>query len=333
MKEAPLNPPENNLGPGVVESDVIDAVTRSGYPLQTIVGERLRSDFLFVQDEWGFIDRDTGEARALDLAATKWLWDADNQPRVRPELTLLVECKKSELPYVFFLRSREPILGVPLVVGPRGTKVTLTTDDDRSRYTLGVLAALGLDAHDFAAKPPHAITFSRAVRKGQALDLSGSDAYNSVLLPLLKAMLFFEKTRSGQPSWYSDLQLVVGVGVLDAPMVGVSVAKGQTRFELVPWVRGARHESYETTSPFEQHRLFGVDLVHRSFLDAFLADHLLPFAYDFGTRVLARQPVILSGQGHAKGLGSGSRGDALYQTLKERPPAASLRRFWRLRRD
>jgi len=278
VKQTPTNPPENDLGGGVVDADVVDAVARSGYPLQTIVGERLRSDFLFVQDEWGFIDRDTGEARSLDLAASRWLWDPDNQPRVRPELNLLVECKRSELPYVFFLRPGRPILEFPMVVGQRGTKVTLTTDDDRSSYTLGVLAALGLDAQDFVAKPPHAITFSRAVRKGQMLDLSGSDAYNSVLLPLLKAMLFFEKTRSGQAAWYSDLHLVVGLGVFDAPVVGVSVAKGQTEFELVPWIRAVRHESYETRSPFEQHRLFAIDLVHRSFLDAYLVEHLLPFA-------------------------------------------------------
>lgn len=43
----------------MADSDVIDAMTQSGYPLQTIVGERLRTDFLFVQDEWGFVDRDT----------------------------------------------------------------------------------------------------------------------------------------------------------------------------------------------------------------------------------------------------------------------------------
>lgn len=48
----------------MADSDVIDAMTQSGYPLQTIVGERLRTDFLFVQDEWGFVDRDTVSARA-----------------------------------------------------------------------------------------------------------------------------------------------------------------------------------------------------------------------------------------------------------------------------
>jgi hypothetical protein len=327
-----MNPLENKLGPGLTDSDVIGAVTQSGYPLQTIVGERLRSDFLYVQDEWGFIDRDTGKSRALDLAAHRWLWGPE-QPRVRPELTLLVECKQSELPFVFFLRSSGPILRSPLVVGERGTKITLTTDDERSTWNLDVLAALGLDTHDFSVMAPHAITFSRAVRKGKELNPSGSDAYSSLLLPLLKAMIFFEKTRSGPPTSYSDLHLVIAAGVLDAPMVGVSVAKGQTEYELVPWVRAVRHESYETTSPFEQQRLFAVDLVHRAFLDTYVSDHLLPFADEFGKRVLARQAVILSAKGHAKGLGSGSHGDALYQTLTERPQGDAVRRFWRPRRQ
>ncbi|MDQ3823189.1 MAG: hypothetical protein M3321_08110 [Actinomycetota bacterium] len=327
MDQAVDNPASNILGPGIADADLIEAVRRSGYPLQTVVGEQLQADFR-VQDEWGFIDRDTGEARALDLAASKWLWGPD-QPRIRPELNLLIECKQSELPYVFFLRGKGPILRSPLVVGGRGTEVTLTTDDDRSSYRLDVLSALGVDGHDFASTPRHAVTFSKAVRKGKGLDLSGSDAYTSLFLPVLKAMLFFEKTHAGPPKWYSDLHLVVGVGVLDAPIVGVSVANQQPTFELVPWVRALRHESYETTSPFERHRLFAIDIVHSAFLDRYVSEHLIPFARVFGERVIAKQALLLAEKGYARGLGRGARGDALYETLEERPPGDRVRRLWR----
>jgi hypothetical protein len=62
-------------------------------------------------------------------------------------------------------------------------------------------------------------------------------------------------------------------------------------------------------------------------------NHLLPFADEFGKRVLARQRVILAGEGHATGLAAGSQGDALYHTLAVRPRAEVIRRFWRPRRN
>jgi hypothetical protein len=332
LKSAPTNPGENQLGAGVVETDVIDAVVESGYPLQTIVGERLRADFELVQDEWGFIDRDTGEARALDILAGSWLW-GPSQPRVRPELAVLVECKQSELPYIFFLGGAGPILGSPLVVGSRGTTISLTTDDDRSTYSLDLLRALGLDSHPFCMEPPHAINFSRAVRKGKGLALSGTDAYSSLLLPLVKALVFFEKSRTGEPRWYSDLYLTIGLGVIDAPMIGVTVSSGKADYQLIPWARAIRHESDEAATGLEGNRFFAVDVIHRAFLDRYLSEHLLPFAREFGDRVLAQQAVILSGEGFAKGLGAWTKGDALYETLTERPRADTVRRFWRPRRD
>lgn len=94
--------------------------------------------------------------------------------------------------------------------------------------------------------------------RGRNSPFSGSDAYSSVL-PTLEAMLFFEKTRSGPPMLYSDLHLVVGVGVLDAPMVGVSVAQGRTSLSSScgsarSGMSLTRPVSVRTTSPLRDRR-------------------------------------------------------------------------------
>ena len=110
MKAIPNNPPTNKLGSGLTEADVLDAVSKSGYPLQTIIANFLRPQF-HVQEEWSYDDKDTHEPRTMDILAEKWLWDINQeQPRVRPALDLLVECKQSALPYVFFLSSSKPLV-------------------------------------------------------------------------------------------------------------------------------------------------------------------------------------------------------------------------------
>jgi hypothetical protein len=194
----------------------------------------LRREF-FVRDEWGYVDRDTADGRTLDLYAERPLWDFDDQPRIRPELNLLVECKQSDLPYVFFLAPTRPHADFPLVVGTYSQGITLATDDDRSSWSLPVRTVLGLHELPFATDPPVCTTFSRAVRKGKDLELSGSDAFHGLVLPLLKALDFFERTRAPRAALHhSDLHLALALGVLDAPMIAVTVSGEEPAYELVP---------------------------------------------------------------------------------------------------
>jgi hypothetical protein len=80
MKESPENPTSNALGSGLQPLQVEQAVERSGYPLQTIVAQRLLNNF-HVTEEWSFVDRSDGKHRSLDLFAYKQL---TNNPVIRP---------------------------------------------------------------------------------------------------------------------------------------------------------------------------------------------------------------------------------------------------------
>lgn len=97
MKEAQGNPKTNAIGAGITDEDVLVAIKKSGYPLQTIIASNLRPEFQ-VQEEWSYIDRDTDDLRTIDILAQRDLYDIKKkQPRVRPQLALLVECKQSLL--------------------------------------------------------------------------------------------------------------------------------------------------------------------------------------------------------------------------------------------
>ena len=93
MKASKDNPKSNHLHPGITDIDIDTAIKKSGYPLQTIITNKLRETF-YCQEKWSFIDNKTNENRSIDIMAQMNLYDYNNQPRVRPILNLLIECKK-----------------------------------------------------------------------------------------------------------------------------------------------------------------------------------------------------------------------------------------------
>lgn len=80
MKTIDNNPPSNVLGPGITEDSLKSAISNSGYPLQTIVADYIRTELnavlewpYSIQQEWAYIDKDTGEHRAIDIFAVAYL--------------------------------------------------------------------------------------------------------------------------------------------------------------------------------------------------------------------------------------------------------------------
>lgn len=155
------------LGAGITEPDLASAIQHSGYPLQTVIANSLRSSFT-VQDEWGYIDRDTKELRTVDIFAQRSLYDIHGeQPRVRPILNLLIECKQSDLPYVFLLSPNQPSLReFPVIAGLAQDEIKVTTDDSASTWNFSHIDLLGLETHQFFHEPNYCYTLSKCVRKG-----------------------------------------------------------------------------------------------------------------------------------------------------------------------
>jgi hypothetical protein len=97
----PGNPSRNRIPIGIKEQTLIDSIEKSGYPLQGVVANKLLTRAFHVTEEWGYADRDTHDARSLDVAAYHGL-GSERAAAVNPCLFLLIECKRSTHPYVFF---------------------------------------------------------------------------------------------------------------------------------------------------------------------------------------------------------------------------------------
>jgi hypothetical protein len=304
MKSAPENPASNKLPAGVSDEQVHVAISKSGYPLQTIVSTHLRPNF-HVQEEWSYIDSES--LRTIDILATRDLYNARGSSyRIRPTLNLLIECKQSDLPYVFFLSDNKAMSRqFPLIAGLSHDEITLKTDETKSTYTLSILAALDMWKHPFISKAAvHSATLSKCVRKGSELELSGSDPFNSLVIPILKAMQHFKRAESPpKTARYFDCHIAFGIGVLDAPMIGVRITEKGEESLLTPWIRLMRHESYESEDWTKRSTLYVVEILHKDYFPQYVNEHLLPFAEEFSALALKHHEEIASGRGFASGLG------------------------------
>jgi hypothetical protein len=296
MQGGPTNTPENVLGAGINDQQVLDAVRKSGYPLQTIIASSLQMDFK-VQEEWSFVDDDCGKLRTLDIWASRRMFNLRNetQPFVRPTLDLLIECKQSDLPYVFFVSATQPQLReFPYFAGLAQDRIVIKTDDDPSTYTETILGALSLSEHPFvrdAAEP--CMTFSKCVRQGNKIELSGTDAFQKTVLPLMKALQYFKKQeRPPTTARYFDCHIPLAIAVIDAPMIAARIQNNVTSLSLTPWVRIVRHEAVDPAPFYDRIQTFG----------KYLQQHALPFALQFTPLAIKHHVELSTGKGFASGM-------------------------------
>jgi hypothetical protein len=279
MDQHPENPQANQIPTGIDEAKLLDAVRASGYPLQSVVARELSSQFTVVE-EWGYTDRTTKEHRSLDIYAFREL--GSDQEGVKPRLHLLVECKRSDMPFVFFPPGvHRPAWDFPEILG-------------LGRFSLGLGNNTTQDASpaEFfcAAELPFvvsggriAVAFTRSERKSSALELSGQVPFNKVILPLASAM---EQLRQMFGRGSTSPVVALALCVVDAPMLIASGTPEAPRLCLDPWVRVLHQETVQDVHHW-QRRHYTVDFVHRAFLRSFLDTHVLPFGDAIAARLRA----------------------------------------------
>jgi hypothetical protein len=332
MDSVSNNPKTNALAAGLSDSDVSAAITSSGYPLQVVVAQQLQQSGYYVQQEWSYVDSDSGSLRAIDAVASKELWDyKKGQPRTRPALALIIECKQSPLPYVFFSSGKPRRAShFPLVAGLAHDDVIVGTDDNQSTWSFSIVTTLSLDHDAFlVTDPPFASnTFSKCVRKGNTLELSGSDIYSSVVLPLLKCARHFKSVEHPvDTAYYFDLHVTIPIAVIDAPLIAVEVETAAHKLTLTPWVRLYRHEYLGSAARFDREQVLAIDVVHKDFLSHYLSNHLQPFAERVAGLAMKHADVLADGEGFVPGMGKGWREiEKRLQTIPEGQPRPRQKR-------
>ena len=256
------NPPQNTLPKNLPWDRLQESVARSGYPLQSVVAAQLKGVFA-VTEEWGFPDRTTDEHRTLDVFAYKKL-SQKNLSGVQ----------------LLGLAEDDFVFGGPCVCA-----------------SFARVAGRGGDSGtgaDTSAKVRRA-----SGQKVKGLRLTGSDAYQGILLPLISAFHHQQsRPRAGGSSVYPSLTLAVCV--VDAPMILAQGSPEELELSLAPWIRLVRQEPGKESWGFSR-RHYVVDFVHRYALQEFI-EEALRFADVFTERVFHHARVLAQGQGFVNEL-------------------------------
>ncbi|WP_143589934.1 hypothetical protein [Streptomyces africanus] len=320
------------LKAGVTGEAILDAIRRSGYPLQAQISNILEvaiTDMEMrtrIQEEWAYLDKDSDTVRALDIFAEIYLTDDTTTKRTfTPHLHMLIECKQSELPYIFFLRNSPPGLSAefPEIAGiKRDLKMFRKIDaiDPLGEHSVALSVYDALAFYDFPTfeKPPfYAISLAKAARRGGSkLELTGEDAYRSLTLPLLKAADHLKSILrgAGKPSTPPRCSLVAPVAVVDAPMIGVLYHEGRNLMISLPWVRmsylepGNERDGWggRTDSDVRHY-----DVIHKDFLKQYTRA-LVRDSKAAALRIEENSTVVMTGVGILPG-----REDDEYAILEE----------------
>jgi hypothetical protein len=312
MEELSGNPTSNRLPPGIGEDELLGAVAKSGYPLQTVIARILAGKDWSVTEEWSYFDSDTGDPRTLDVRGRRRLQSQEqsNERAFHPSLDLLIECKQSDLPYVFFGAASPAIVETfPRLVG-LPLQVNLQGDTPGLHWSVSALRALGGTDESFVASPPAvASSFARAERAGKNIRLSGEETYRGLVEPILKATEYYaSRHRYNPPDTALQCRVTAPLAVLDAPMVLVETHGEAPELQYAPWVRVLRHESppADRRNTWRAERLLALDAVHRDFLEPYLGTNLEPFTRELVSRLNALRHLILGRDLYVFGLERGS---------------------------
>jgi hypothetical protein len=310
VKEATDNPSSNRLQSGISETQLAEATSRSGYPLQLRVAQEL-APFFSVAEEWGYIDRDTKEPRSLDIFAYRSLM-IDPQSAFHAELVALIECKRSDLPFVFFESAIQDVPSdYPAIVGFRRRRMELHKPGSGYREVTPSELLCFRDFPFVQKGPPLSRTLVKAERSGQNVDLSdvrasksgnavnmsGEVPYRTVILPLASAFhhwIGMKTADNERPRYFPSLTMMICV--VDAPMVLVRGRSDKPELQMQPWVRVYRQEPFQDHTRVAYHH-YVVDCVHVDYLKLFVDNHLLPFAQSVARRIEDAKSFLAAGKG------------------------------------
>ncbi len=293
------NPKGNELKAGLTDEELLKAISSSGYPLQHRIALMLKSEFQLAE-EWGYSDRDSNEPRSLDLMARRRITSDPGRP-VQLSVALLIECKRSDLPIVFFQAAvpRVP-RNYPKVFGFGRHGFSLTSG--RESQELRFSDVLRMEDFPWISQAlPVCRSMARVERHPKPL-LSGDFPFREAVLPLVNAIDHWDSIHQwegGGPRAFPVATFLVSV--LDAPMVIAHGPPESLKAEMAPWVRVVRQESAKGEHGVT-YRNYVVDFVHVEFFPDFIKGHLLPFAASLAERIAEGEVMLLRGNGIVSSL-------------------------------
>jgi hypothetical protein len=277
--------------PSPTSDDVISALERTGYLLEQRVASKVRSAGFTVVTGKAFKDPEEGKSREVDVFAFKEVWD-DSSRNVRVSIQLVIECKRSDGPYVVLGRNptvldthRQPHSHTMPVNQVRWLEYV----DERSARQYGMQAWKWLGLHELPGSPNRdtqkGLQLVRMNLKNKAWSAENSSVFESLTVPLMKAVEAFRPSRDNNPNpKYGHLCLCFPIVVTSGELFYVNGEAEDPTAERVDWVPLERDIKMDAMTG-----LFNLDVVTFGALERYLQERVLLFSEAVGEEV-AKDP-------------------------------------------
>ena len=251
-----------------LENDILAELKKTGYPTEVVSSSILQQQGWGVTHNPSYRDDLEGSNREYDIRAYKsWKFFPGEEVSKSLDVFLLIECKKSEKPWVFFT-TNESHSRLRLGSVLHTTVKWLFTNREKSQTRIS--DTLLRQCHHYFQNPRLARTFYEPFKKHEKSDVTAQTIYSAVI-SAIKATIFHvqgEKERRSPTIYYP---VIIFSGSLFEAIV-----LSQEDIQLLP----SKHIqlSFNYIMPADpsddniwaSQKTFIVDIVHESYINDFL---------------------------------------------------------------
>src|SRR5260370_11586913 len=175
-----------------LEDKILEDVHKTGSPTEIIAASLMRSRGWYVLHNPSYLDDSEGRSREFDIRAYRGLSETISDRRYSVGIYLMVECKKSEKPWVFFTTPADhgDVRLGSLIISSLEKQQVFT---DRSHSESIISDAELRDFHHYFRQTRLARTFCQPFKGTEKNDYS--PMIYSAIMSAVKATLFHWKTR------------------------------------------------------------------------------------------------------------------------------------------
>ncbi|MCK5107185.1 MAG: hypothetical protein KAQ83_00495 [Nanoarchaeota archaeon] len=218
-----MNQKEPSTGKNPTNAEILGAIQNSGYLLEQEIATILEKNNFHVETNKPFEDLETNKSREIDVYAIKRIFLDENR-KLSIWVNILCECKNNSKPFVFIGRNkneRDKILDLMQFTFPIYHYDKPIKDKEDMFEQVPVINYLNLeDKYLFSRLKLKYVQFSKIVRSGKKWEANHSGIFDSILMPIIKAMIYFRKEYFNHKSW-NNIVLRFPVVVLNSKLLAI----------------------------------------------------------------------------------------------------------------
>lgn len=274
------------------EDNIIEELKKTGYPTEIVTGSILDQRQWEVMHNPSYLDDTEGRNREFDIRGYRWrpISTLETGTQFFVNVNLIVECKKSEKPWVFFT--------TPADANPRSAQQAIMTRGRlknilKGKYH-GTQAIIPLEEivkhHHYFQQARWARTFYEPFKNQERSDRS--QMIYSAVTSATKAVLFFLKDTPETDSALIFYPLIVFNGDMYAAEVGANKEIRLSSSQHVQLSFNYIEPSLKSIQGSNRSYQFLIDIVREDYLDQYLS--IIEAEHDWLLSTL--QELVSSGQ-------------------------------------